>query len=606
MHGMQFRPVAPPVLVSDTYTDEFNEVKAIGALVSTNRTLAQTAAVQFWTDMPGTVTTVGRWNQIARYTAAQQTNSVSENARLFALLNIGLADAGITAWDSKYFYNRWRPITAIHEAATDGNGYTSADTNWVSMLTTPAFPAYVSAHSTFSAAAAGILTGFYGTDNLVFPVDEYMNPANKRFFTSFSGAAEEAGAERVWAGVHFASDNTRGLTAGRNVSTYLLQNLFQPFSCPPDTDGIDTDGDGNVSNDTVCVQLGAGDGFAKMADGTDLYTFSFSDANGLSQKETMERSMLHAETPAPTLVFKEGQKVYLRLTNVGMAMRPDLFDPHTVHWHGFANAASIFDGVPDASISINMGGTLTYFYNVVNPGTYMYHCHVEATEHMEMGMLGNLYVLPKQNNLPDGTNLKGFIHHTGYKYAYNDGDGSTYYDVGYPLQMSGFDRNFHEQHLGVQPLPFADLEEDYTMLNGRNYPDTVNTGMITNINGFVSQKINSLITAKRDQQILLRISSLSISEYNSITVAGIPMKVIGRGAHILRGPDPDGDGPLVGKDLYYQTSVISLGGGESTDVILDTTSVEPGTYFLYNTRLDKLRNDQQDIGGIMTEIVITP
>ena len=98
------------------------------------------------------------------------------------------------------------------------------------------------------------------------------------------------------------------------------------------------------------------------------------------------------------MVFKEGQKVYLDLSNVGMLMRPDLFDPHTVHFHGFPQAASIFDGEPMASVSINMGGTLRYFYNIVEPGTYLYHCHVEATEHMEMGMIGNLWVVPKQNN----------------------------------------------------------------------------------------------------------------------------------------------------------------------------------------------------------------
>ncbi len=86
-------------------------------------------------------------------------------------------------------------------------------------------------------------------------------------------------------------------------------------------------------------------------------------------------------------------------------IRADLFDPHTVHYHGFPNAATVFDGVPEVSISINMGSTLTYYYNVVEPGTFIYHCHVEATEHMEMGMLANLYVHPAQDRLPDGTVL---------------------------------------------------------------------------------------------------------------------------------------------------------------------------------------------------------
>ena len=112
--------------------------------------------------------------------------------------------------------------------------------------------------------------------------------------------------------------------------------------------------------------------------------------------------MLGANFAAPTIALNEG-RLYLSLTNVGMTMRPDLFDPHTVHFHGYGNASTIFDGEPMASTSISMGNTLTYYYNINEPGTYMYHCHVEATEHMQMGMLGNLYVHPAQ----DGTAVGG-------------------------------------------------------------------------------------------------------------------------------------------------------------------------------------------------------
>ena len=118
----------------------------------------------------------------------------------------------------------------------------------------------------------------------------------------------------------------------------------------------------------------------------------------------MMEGMLAANFPAPTIEVKEGQKLYLTLTNVGMMARPDLFDPHTVHYHGFPNAAAVFDGLPDASIAINMGSSLTYYYYNVEPGTYMYHCHVEATEHMQMGMLGQLYVAGAERHLlPDPT-----------------------------------------------------------------------------------------------------------------------------------------------------------------------------------------------------------
>ena len=104
--------------------------------------------------------------------------------------------------------------------------------------------------------------------------------------------------------------------------------------------------------------------------------------------------------------------------------------------------------------------------------------------------------------------------------------------------------------------------------------------------------------------MLLRFTSLATVDFHTLTIQGIPMKVVGKGAALLRGPDPDGAGPLVGKNLYYDTSSVTLGGGESVEVILDTSRVGTGTYFLYATRLHALSNDQEDNGGMMTEIVI--
>jgi hypothetical protein len=372
--------------------------------------------------------------------------------------------------------------------------------------------------------------------------------------------------------------------------------------CPADTDGIDTDGDGIVDNDNVCKHMAAGDGFVNMADGKLQYIFSFADVTDVPDENVMMEGMLAANFSAPTIKVKEGQKLYLTLTNVGMMIRPDLFDPHTVHYHGFPNAAPIFDGVPDLSISINMGSSLTYFYYNVEPGTYMWHCHVEATEHMQMGMLANLYVTPKQDGTPftdpDGS---GRVY---TKFAYNDGDGSTGYNVDYPIQISAFDPDFHDASLFVQPLPFALMVDKYPMLNGRGYPDTVNTAELENTAGddgyadenHFSQKIHSLITATQGEKILLRISSLSTTSYHTLTVLGIPMKVVGMGARLLRGPD--------GKDLFYETNSVDLGGGEAIDVILDTARVAPGTYFLYTTNLDHLSNHNEDFGGMMTEIVV--
>jgi len=196
----------------------------------------------------------------------------------------------------------------------------------------------------------------------------------------------------------------------------------------------------------VCKHLIAGDGFVNMADKTLLpggrsqYIFGFADVTGQPEDQVMTIGMLGAGFSAPTLSVKQGQDLYLTLTNVGMIMRPDLFDPHSVHYHGFPNAAPIFDGVPDASVVAIPGASFTYYYKNVDAGTYLYHCHVEATEHMQMGMLGNLYVTPLQ----DGTTVGGCA---SQKYAYNDGDGSTCYDVDYPLQVVAFDSLFHELHI---------------------------------------------------------------------------------------------------------------------------------------------------------------
>ncbi len=364
----------------------------------------------------------------------------------------------------------------------------------------------------------------------------------------------------------------------------------------------------------VCKHLAAGDGFAVMGDGTELYTFGFNDVTGTPANQAIDKGILNAHFPAPTLEFKEGDEVYLTLTNVGMLKRPDLFDPHSVHFHGFPNAGSVFDGVPESSVAISMGFSFTYYYKTMDPGTYMYHCHVEAAEHMQMGMLGNLFVTPAQ----DGTAKTDPSNGKTYSaFVYNDGDGSTGYDVMKAIQIGGFDGEFHKEHLGVQPLPFANMHDDYPMLNGRGYPDTVlypdDNDAITGVPvapggdketsgvisaGESSQQHDSIVTATAGQRILLRISNLNVTQFFTLgTTGGLRMKVVGTGAHILRGPDGT-------RPLYYSTNSVTLGGGESADVLIDTTGVQPGTYLLYSTNLNELSNGPQDFGGMLTTIVI--
>lgn len=383
-----------------------------------------------------------------------------------------------------------------------------------------------------------------------------------------------------------------GLAADAHAAAFV--------QCPNDSNG-DAVPEGPPNPNLKCMHLGAGDGFINMADGKLQYMFGFSDLTGIQQRNAIDQGILAASFPAPTISLDEGQEFYLTLTNVGMLMRPDLADPHTVHFHGFPNASSIFDGVPDASISINMGASLTYYYNLAKPGTYMYHCHVEAAEHMQMGMLGNLYVKPAQNKLPNGTDLDGFTHTIGNQYVYNDGDGSTFYDVEVPIQIGSFDPDFHDASLTVQPLPFANMKDRYPMLNGRGYPDTVDPAALTppdENGGKLSQVVSSLVNAQSGQKVLLRISNLNVTNFYTLGInGGLSMKVVGRGARLLRGPD--------GKDLSYNTNAVTLGGGEAVDVLIDTAGTAPGdTYFVYATNLNYLSNNNEDFGGMMTEIRI--
>lgn len=373
--------------------------------------------------------------------------------------------------------------------------------------------------------------------------------------------------------------------------------------CPGDTNG-DARWTGSEVKppNTSCKHLTGGDGFVTMADGRQMYIFGFEDVTGTLAADIV-LNLARANFVAPTLELTEGEKFYLTLTNVGMVARPDLFDAHSLHFHGFANQAPIFDGVPEPSITPNMGSSITYFYNLTEPGTYMYHCHFEATEHIEMGMQGQLFVKPRQ----DGT-AKVFKGKTFTKFVYNDGDGSTGYDKAVALQLTAFDTAAHEADLNIQPIPFNEIKTVYPMINGRGYPDTINPAALpptrfdpyTAGTSYQSQKITSLVTLNRGTEgtrLLLRLSNLGVADYYTLTAHGLPMKVVGGGARQLRGP--------TGKDLYYDTASVTLGGGESVEVMIDTATVPAGTYFLYTTNLNFLSNNEQDNGGMMTEIVIT-
>src|SRR5881394_445638 len=460
----------------------------------------------------------------------------------------------------------------------------------------------------------------------------------------------------------------------------------------------------HVNGAIKCQQISGGDGFATMGDGTQTYMFSFGPLSGLADiangqpgtefpsvfntvysgtpllpgdpattglpaftyngavglvpdgdnggainghvdaRPIEDVAVMNGNIPAPLMAIDEDDEFFLTLTNVGMIMRPDLFEQHTVHFHGYPNASAFYDGVPDASVAINIAASFTYYYLAPDAGTYFWHCHITPPEHLQMGMVGQLYVRPRQNRVPAGTSLYTartaqdtdlrtacvsandiLCSHplpavntavnraaTG-NYAYNDGDGSTYYDVEYPIQMHGFDPSFHFVGMTFNPEGFADMKDKYFLLNGRSYPDTVTAGPLQTQSAdgvyHFSQPLSTIIDITAGQRALLRISDLNVSEYHTLASLGIPMQVIGYNAKLLR--------DQAGNNLYYTTNSITLGGGESLDVILDTcavratptdpsssctTPIRAGTYFLYTPNLDHLSNDAENFGGQMTEV----
>lgn len=227
----QFRAAPPPSLTSDKFERAFDEVKAIGAVNSPTRTADQSEIVVYWAGPSGTVQPPGHWNRIARTVAAAQGNSLGENARLFALMNIGMADANIACWDTKYTYNYVRPVTAIRNAANDGNPDTDADAGWTPLLTTPPHPSYSSGHSSISAAAATVLGEFFCDDSTAFQDTAEVTAGGRTITRSFDGfweAAQEAANSRLYGGIHWSFDNEVGLKAGRKIGHFVSDRLLRP------------------------------------------------------------------------------------------------------------------------------------------------------------------------------------------------------------------------------------------------------------------------------------------------------------------------------------------------------------------------------------------
>jgi hypothetical protein len=261
--GDAFRPAAPPALDSAEYTANFNEVKELGSLTSATRTADQTAIARFWLNAAGTATPIGHLNLMAQIAAQQEGNTLEENARLFAALNIAMADAVISCWDAKYFYSFWRPQTGIREALNDGNSDTVPDVTWTPLFATPPHPSYTSGHTSNSGAAAAVLAVFFGADDFAFtlPSQHPSFPAT-RDYTSFSQAAEESALSRMYGGIHWSFDNNVGLDVGNAIGQYVMANFLRPVEREAAA--------GMVNGELIVIGTDGGDALSVVGDGAAL------------------------------------------------------------------------------------------------------------------------------------------------------------------------------------------------------------------------------------------------------------------------------------------------------------------------------------------------
>ncbi|WP_103343842.1 multicopper oxidase domain-containing protein [Amycolatopsis sp. CA-126428] len=359
---------------------------------------------------------------------------------------------------------------------------------------------------------------------------------------------------------------------------------------------------------TTSLHLAATDGWVSMPAGAranapfwpdslapapfDLYVFGFRDVTGMDDA-TVKAQRGHAQISGPLMGFDEGTDIKITLTNLGLSQRPDLTDGHTVHWHGFQNAIPLFDGVPELSISVPIGRDFTYFYRPHDAGTYMYHCHFEDVEHVQMGMTGLVFVRPAQNGHPVAGDPPGT------KYAYNDGDGSTRYTREFGFMMTEIWSEAHYRDAHIQTTDWTDFAPSFWALNGRCYPDTLapNGNPTSTAAGRLQYQPNSsLITANEGDRVLLRVANLGYQNH-TLTADGIDLTLVAKDAALLAGRD--------GSKHYLTGNSVEVGPGESRDVLF--TAPGPGTYLLYDRNYAYLDNGGGGgYGGQMTEIRVSP
>ncbi|MEI8238252.1 MAG: multicopper oxidase domain-containing protein, partial [Actinomycetota bacterium] len=362
------------------------------------------------------------------------------------------------------------------------------------------------------------------------------------------------------------------------------------------------------------------------------YVFSFRNVTGLD-REVVAAQKGRTQVCAPLFYSTVGEELWVTLTNLGLQLRPDLVDSHTLHWHGFRNAIPFYDGVPESSISVPIGRDFTYVYRPKDAGTYMYHCHFEDVEHVTMGMQGIVFVKPDPNDQLGlaGDKVKATrTSHPQKAYGLTDGDlnGETAYDREYAVLLGEIDARAHFNDAHIQTTDWTDFHADFWTFNGRAYPDTLEPNSIRTDQGDLqaqrvdgwkslsgktypnlvpvtdtegpagrlsSQPLSSVVYGTAGERILIRFANLGFLNH-SIVFPGLDIDVLGRDARF---------GPKVSRRT--KTDTIQIGPGESRDVYIDLPVGSNGKTFKFYDRGMSHYTGSADgndswVGGQMSEI----
>ena len=338
------------------------------------------------------------------------------------------------------------------------------------------------------------------------------------------------------------------------------------------------------------------------------YVMGIRNLTGLSDAAKFAQKG-HGAITGPFLFCEQGQDFRVHLHNLGLSARSDLIDSHTLHWHGFPNQIVYFDGVPDNSLAVPIGRELTYRYIPQDPGTYMYHCHVEDVEHVHMGLTGLVFVQPTLNRA------------NGKKYAYSDP--ATEYHREYGILLSEIDNHAHFNDKHVQDTDWSDYKAAFRLMNGRAYPDTLRLNLdptaatLPGLERLRYQPHSSLIQANEGDKVLIRISNLGFEE-RSMVLSGIEMNLVGADAKPLTAGRPDYgvDPPVSGTraDISTKTYRLDLGPGESRDAIFTAPKFSggngPDVYPFYDRNYGFVNKDAtaagDGFGGQRTEVRVYP